>query len=87
MTSDMPLPISESLEVRPQVVASAHSMTDAVVHAAQSTKACPFCAEFIQLAAIKCRFCGEFLDNVSSSGLKQNRPHSSKPPTTVKYNW
>jgi len=27
----------------------------------QRTKPCPFCAETIRFAAIKCRFCGEFL--------------------------
>ena len=33
------------------------------------TKQCPFCAETIQAGAIKCRFCGEFLNSPKAKSL------------------
>lgn len=35
-------------------------------------KRCPFCAEEIQDAAIKCKHCGEFLDRLSRSHCNVN---------------
>lgn len=34
------------------------------------TKPCPFCAEIIQLRAVKCRFCSEFLNTPKAKALQ-----------------
>jgi len=45
------------------------------------TKACPFCAETIQEAAIKCRFCGEFLHTKKANALLATGSDSDSKPS------
>ena len=48
-----------------------HGVSEA--QGATGLKKCPYCAESIQPEAIKCRYCGEFLDGSRPAGLR-NRP-------------
>jgi len=49
-------------------------MTDADIQ----TKQCPFCAETIQARAIKCRFCGEYLNSDKAKALQTNTGQDSQ---------
>ena len=42
------------------------------------TKPCPFCAEIIQAAAVKCRYCGEFLNTAKARALQENQDGQSR---------
>jgi membrane protein YdbS with pleckstrin-like domain len=43
------------------------------------TKQCPFCAETILAGAVKCRYCGEFLNTERAKALVSGNPDASQP--------
>ena len=43
------------------------------------TKQCPFCAETIQARAVKCRFCGEFLNTDRAKAVQAGLEPGAKP--------
>lgn len=47
-----------------------------------TTKSCPFCAETIQAAAVKCRFCGEFLNTAKANALQEKNDVTDEADTS-----
>ena len=54
-------------------------MRDFETITASETKECLFCAETIQAAAVKCRFCGEFLNSKRARALAAGQDPDSTP--------
>jgi membrane protein YdbS with pleckstrin-like domain len=65
-----------------EIVTSEQSPTLNQSGSGPKTKECPFCAETIQARAIKCRFCGEFLNTDFARAAQAGLEPLANPPGT-----